>query len=144
MDAAVIDDNVVDDTVKPGKTNSVDLSEISARRAVEKADSIISPPSKRRWHHTATEREGPPIHVMSGVACPLLGLTNHRPLVSRGLLTTEDVLSAWSWKSTWRVRRVLAIHPRPRSHRVILVRGETFRRNSSLLAARRGIPETRW
>jgi len=44
---------------EPGKTNSFDLSEISAPRAVEIADSIISPPSKRRRDHTATRREGP-------------------------------------------------------------------------------------
>lgn len=55
-------EGIVDGTVAPGKTNSVDLSEISAPRTVEKADSVISPPSKRHRHHTATGREGPPIH----------------------------------------------------------------------------------
>ncbi|MEO1935409.1 MAG: hypothetical protein ABGX04_11570 [Myxococcales bacterium] len=59
---AEVDDGIVDGTVAPGKTNSVDLSEISAPRTVEKADSVISPPSKRHRHHTATGREGPPIH----------------------------------------------------------------------------------
>jgi len=37
-----------------GKTSSVDLSEISAPCALEVADSVISPPSNRQRHHTAS------------------------------------------------------------------------------------------
>jgi hypothetical protein len=40
--------------VVPGKTSSADLSEISAPRFPRYADSAISPPSKRRLHHTAS------------------------------------------------------------------------------------------
>jgi hypothetical protein len=49
------DSEVLDEEVS-GKTNSVDLSEISAPRVPKKADSAMSPPSKSPVQHTASLR----------------------------------------------------------------------------------------